>query len=166
MELLPQPPTAAPPALASAPAPPGLASAPAPPGLASTPAPAQTRAAAASVADPKFSNAEVAELGASSFTPSAPTPLQERALAYMRWRRDDAIDKQGTLYAPSVEMASDVRLWRFLVAESFDAAKAAATYVSAVRWRHDNGLDAIRAALVAALAAVVGTALEKQAVHQ
>ena len=61
---------------------------------------------------PMFSAAEVATL-------SDPVPfadygeLHEKALAYMRWRRDMAVGAEPAI-APSAEMASDSRLWRFL----------------------------------------------------
>ena len=58
----------------------------------------------------------------------------ERALAYMRWRRDAAVVTEPGI-APSAEMASDARLMRFLVAKSFDCAGAAEMYIGALRWR-------------------------------
>ena len=75
--------------------------------------------------------------------------LHERALEYMRWKRDEATTKEPAL-APSDEMASDSRLMRFLVAKSFDCAGAAEMYIGALRWRAEAGIDAHRAALLAA----------------
>ena len=52
--------------------------------------------------------------------------LHKRALAYMRSRRDAAVAAEPNI-APSAEMASDVRLMRFLIAKSFDCAGSART---------------------------------------
>ena len=97
----PQPPHPPPPAAASAPA-------PSPPAV----APAPVAAPAKPVAEPAFTDAEVEVLR----TPLAPSEwcgseLHERALAYMRSRRDAAVLADPSL-APTVEMASDLRLWR------------------------------------------------------
>ena len=97
---------------------------------------------------PKFSSEEVAMLGEA--VPFAQyTAAHERALAYMRWRRDDAVAKEAAL-APSPEMASDIRLWRFLVAKQFDCEGAAEMYLASLRWRAESGLDKVRARLIAA----------------
>jgi len=135
----PQPPHPPPPAAASAPA-------PSPPAV----APAPVAAPAKPVAEPAFTDAEVEVLR----TPLAPSEwcgseLHERALAYMRSRRDAAVLADPSL-APTVEMASDLRLWRFLVATAFKGGDAASMYVEALRWRKRNGTDATRADLRAA----------------
>ena len=68
------------------------------------------------VEEPTFSSAEAATLAEP--TPFANYgPSHERALAYMRWKRDEAVTADGSL-APSPEMAGDMRLWRFLVSKS------------------------------------------------
>jgi len=95
------PPPPPPPAAASAPA-------PSPPAVAPAPVAAPTKP----VAEPAFTDAEVEVLR----TPLAPSEwcgseLHERALAYMRSRRDAAVLADPSL-APTVEMASDLRLWR------------------------------------------------------
>ena len=54
------------------------------------------------------------------------------------------------LLAPSAEMASDVRLWRFAVATGFKMDDAATMYLDALSWRRDRRVDAVRDALVAA----------------
>lgn len=77
------------------------------------------------------------------------TAVHERALAYMRWRRDRAIAEEPHI-APSAEAARDDRLWRFLIAKQFDALAAGNMYVDMLRWRHRSGMDAIRSALLAA----------------
>uniref|UniRef100_A0A7S3WBN2 CRAL/TRIO N-terminal domain-containing protein n=1 Tax=Emiliania huxleyi TaxID=2903 RepID=A0A7S3WBN2_EMIHU len=135
----PQPPHPPPPAAASAPA-------PSPPAV----APAPVAAPAKPVAEPAFTDAEVEVLR----TPLAPSEwcgseLHERALAYMRSRRDAAVLADPSL-APTVEMASDLRLWRFLVATAFKGGDAASMYVEALRWRKRNGTDATRKDLRAA----------------
>ena len=97
--------------------------------------------------EPTFTDAEIEAL-------RAPTPVaewgavHERGLAYMRWRRDEAVKASGV--APSAEMASDLRLFRFLVATSFKAAEAAQMYTDTLAWRKEHGMDAVRDALVAA----------------
>jgi hypothetical protein len=125
---------------------------PTPPPAGSNPPPASGPKAAAPakpVAAPTFTPAEVSQLG-------EPVPFSqygeghERALAYMRWRRDDAVQKSGGALTPSMEMASDSRLWRFLVAKNFDCPAAADMYIGAMQWRKDAGIDAIRDQLVAA----------------
>jgi hypothetical protein len=73
----------------------------------------------------------------------------ERALAYMRWRRDDAVASESSIQ-PSAEMAGDARLMRFLIAKSFDCKGAADMYIDALRWRRDAKMDAHREALRAA----------------
>ena len=78
--------------------------------------------------------------------------LHKRALAYMRSRRDAAVAAEPNM-APSAEMASDVRLMRFLIAKSFDCAGAAEMYIGALQWRRDAKIDAYRNALVVANAA-------------
>ena len=59
------------------------------------------------------------------------TAVHERALAYMRWRRDRAIAESHI--APSAEAARDDRLWRFLIAKQFDALAAGNMYVDMLR---------------------------------
>ena len=75
--------------------------------------------------------------------------MHERALRYMRWRRDDAARQEPEI-APTVEMASDARLMRFLVAKAFDCPAAAEMYIGALRWRREAGIDELRAGLLAA----------------
>jgi len=70
-------------------------------------------------------------------------------LAYMRWRRDEAVSSDASL-APSVEMGSDLRLHRFLVSTQWDSQAAADAYVQALRWRRDRCMDAVRDRVVAA----------------
>ena len=77
------------------------------------------------------------------------TAVHERALAYMRWRRDTAVAAEPNL-APSTEAARDDHLWRFLVAKQFDALAAGDMYVDMLRWRRNAGLDTVRADLLAA----------------
>merc|ERR1719446_882657 len=130
------PPPPPPPAAASAPA-------PSPPAVAPAPVAAPTKP----VAEPAFTDAEVEVLR----TPLAPSEwcgseLHERALAYMRSRRDAAVLADPSL-APTAEMASDLRLWRFLVATAFKGGDAASMYVEALRWRKRNGTDATRKCL-------------------
>ena len=100
------------------------------------------------VVEPKFTDDEISsmrkELPLAEWSSS---DLHERALAYMRWRRDDAISRDSTL-ATSFENASDLRLWRFLVATSFRAAEAAHMYLEALRWRREHGMDSVRDELV------------------
>jgi len=108
--------------------------------------PSAAPAATTLVEEPKFSESELASL-------RMPTPfaewgaLHERGLAYMRFKRDEAVGKAPQL-RPSAEMASDLRLWRFLVATSFRGADAAKMYVEALQWRIERGMDAVRDALV------------------
>ena len=73
--------------------------------------------------------------------------VHERALEYMRWRRDSAVQASPGL-APTAEMASDTRLMRFLVAKGFDCAGAAEMYIDALRWRVEAGIDAHRQAIL------------------
>ena len=79
-----------------------------------------------------FGSEDIAELGAAEFAPESPSPLQRRALSSMRCCRDAAVEADGSI-SPSPEMGSDVRLWRFLVARSFDCAKAGEAYLGALR---------------------------------
>ena len=46
-------------------------------------------------------------------------PVHERALSYMRWRRDAAVVAEPNL-SPSEEVGRDDRLWRFAVAKHFE----------------------------------------------
>ena len=85
----------------------------------------------------------------------AASTLHQRALAYMRWKRDEAAAKEPKL-KPSDEMACDARLWRFLVACSFRGGEAAEMYVAALRWRVDRGMDVVRSELRAANAGFFG----------
>ena len=96
-----------------------------------------------------FTSQETAELSSAEYDPGAPSPLQMRALASMRRCRDAAVAGDSSL-VPSPEMGGDVRLWRFLVANSFDCAKAGDAYVAALRWRRDAGIDALRAKIIEA----------------
>ena len=100
------------------------------------------------VAEPFFTNEEVERLKTPvSFADF--TAHHERALAYMRWRRQEAVEKDDRL-APSAEMASDARLFRFLMATGFVASEAATMYIDALRWRAERKVDALRDELVAA----------------
>ena len=94
------------------------------------------------VADPAFTDSEIKTL--SEPVPFAAWgPLHERALAYMRWRRDSAVASDASL-APSPEAAADMRLWRFVVAKNFDCPGAAEMYIGMLRWRRDAGMDKFR----------------------
>ena len=75
--------------------------------------------------------------------------VHERALVYLRARRDRALTADSSL-TPSSEVTRDPRLWRFFVACKFDAEAAADMYVAQLEWRRDAGVDAMRADLVAA----------------
>ena len=67
-----------------------------------------------------------------------------RALRAMQWRRDEAV--KASSVAPSAEMASDLRLFRTLVATSFKAAEAAQMYTDTLAWRRTrDGRGARRA---------------------
>ena len=111
-------------------------------------------APAATMDEPSFTEAEIAALRTS--TPFAEWgELHERGLAYMRQQRDAALRTNASL-APSAEMASDLRMWRFLVATSFRAAEAAKMYADALAWRAERRIDAMRDALVEANPAFFG----------
>ena len=77
-------------------------------------------------------------------------PSHERALAYMRWRRDEALAAGGGGAPLSPEFASDIRLVRFLAACGWEPKAAAGMYVEALRWRAEQGMDAVREQLVRA----------------
>ena len=76
-------------------------------------------------------------------------PAHERGLAYMRWRRDDAVASVHAGRAPTAEFASDTRLLRFLIACGWDAQAAGDMYVAALAWRYEHGMDAVRDRVVA-----------------
>lgn len=76
-------------------------------------------------------------------------PAHERGLAYMRWRRDDAVASAHAGRAPSAEFASDTRMLRFLIACGWDAEAAGDMYVAALAWRYEHGMDAVRDRVVA-----------------
>ena len=76
-------------------------------------------------------------------------PIHERALSYLRWRRDAAVAAEPNL-SPSDEVGRDDRLWRFAIAKQFDMQAAGDMYVNMLRWRRNVGMDAIRSALLAA----------------
>jgi len=100
------------------------------------------------VDEPFFTNEERERLKLSvSFADF--TAHHERALAYMRWRRQEAVEKDDRL-TPSAEMASDTRLLRFLIATGFVASEAAIMYIDALRWRAERKVDTLRDELVAA----------------
>ena len=106
------------------------------------------------VYEPNFTEAEIAVLR-TSMPFSEWGELHERGLAYMRQQRDAALRTNASL-APSAEMASDLRMWRFLVATSFRAAEAAKMYADALAWRAERRIDAMRDALVEANPAFFG----------
>ena len=80
-------------------------------------------------------------------------PTHELALAYMRWRRDEALAAGGGGEPLSAEFAADIRLVRFLAACGWDAMAAADMYVEALQWRTEQRMDAVREQLVRANAA-------------
>ena len=104
--------------------------------------------------EPNFTEAEIAVLRTSMPFAEWGEP-HERGLAYMRQQRDAALRTNASL-APSAEMASDLRMWRFLVATSFRAAEAAKMYTDALAWRAEWRIDAMRDALVEANPAFFG----------
>ena len=135
--------------------PPPSDSTPQPPTPASSATPPLARTPSAGPAsEPTFSEAQVEQM-------RKPLPfaefgeLHEQALAYMRWRRDEAVEKDAGL-APSPEAASDVRLWRFAVATGFKMGEAATMYLDAISWRRSRGVDAVREALIKANPAFFG----------
>jgi hypothetical protein len=97
------------------------------PSAAAAPAPAPE------VACPSFTSEEVELLKASSAFADF-GEAHERGLAYMRWRRDEAVAASGGA-APSAEFASDVRLLRVFIACGWDCQAAAEMYVEALTWR-------------------------------
>lgn len=128
------------------------------PAAAAVPPPAAAAASSGPLVKPTPSSGKVSE---PKFPPEEATQLaepipfaqysaaHERALEYMRWRRDDAVAKDAAL-APSAEMASDYRLMRFLIAKQFDCGGAADMYVASLRWRSESGMDKTRAKLIEA----------------
>ena len=110
-------------------------------------------APAPEVACPSFTADELEALKAAcAFADFGPT--HELALAYMRWRRDEALAAGGAGGEPlSAEFASDIRLVRFLAACGWDAQAAADMYVEALLWRTEQRMDEVREELVRANAA-------------
>ena len=97
---------------------------------------------------PSFSADELEALKASCASGFAEHgPAHELALAYMRWRRDDALAASGG-EPLSAEFASDIRLLRFLTACSWDPGAAADMYVEALTWRAEQRMDEVRDQLV------------------
>ena len=80
-------------------------------------------------------------------------PTHELALAYMRWRRDEALAAGGGGEPLSTEFASDIRLVRFLAACGWEPRAAADMYVEALLWRAEQRMDEVREQLVRANAA-------------
>ena len=80
-------------------------------------------------------------------------PTHELALAYMRWRRDEALAAGGGGEPLSAEFAADIRLVRFLAACGWEPRAAADMYVEALLWRAEQRLDEVREQLVRANAA-------------
>ena len=93
--------------------------------------------------------AAVSELDSTlkSFAPleltSSPTHPIQKAVAWMRKEKDQAILKDKSL-TPSAEMAHDLRLLRFLIGSKFDPVKATDEYISALKKRRDLKLDSLR----------------------